>query len=352
MGQVWTDQPTYFVAEIMFTILLFACALHAMNNGRKHFFLWLACLFGGGAIELFTILEKKNIGNFYHSQAMVMLFGKREPFYMLFGVYIWFQYVAVAIPWKCRFLSPLQSAAATGLLMSFLWPILDLVGLKHLWWTWHTHEPLYADRVWGVPVASTFWIIASTASLAFVVRVAEAKVYLEKIPLFWLFLLSLVSGPFASLVLMNAPFILLYHPFVFGLGVHASWPLFALRGLCAVIAVPPLWPALTFSSTRLPGNFSLSRQIMGVFTPGMLIVLSWGSGSGSWKLTDLRRESFGQPLAPHAQACNEVQPSFWGGFKRGAYVCPQSILASRDHFDFHCVDDDSVWAKAPEMADW
>ena len=69
--------------------------LPSLSFLTRHILLWVACLIGGGSIELLTILEADEIGNFYHSQATVMLFGKREPLYMLAGCYTWFQYISV-----------------------------------------------------------------------------------------------------------------------------------------------------------------------------------------------------------------------------------------------------------------
>jgi uncharacterized membrane protein len=90
-AKVWSDQPSFLVGEIVFTLLFLLCALHALTSGRKFILLWFACLFGGGCIELLTILEGEHIGNFYHSQAVIMLFGLREPFYMFCGCYVWIQ---------------------------------------------------------------------------------------------------------------------------------------------------------------------------------------------------------------------------------------------------------------------
>jgi hypothetical protein len=87
------------------------------------------------------VLEGEHIGNFYHSQSVVMLFGKREPFYMLFGCYIWFQYVTIALAWEAK-LDFWGEIAVASLLLSFGWGILDTVGIKQLWWTWHNAEPL------------------------------------------------------------------------------------------------------------------------------------------------------------------------------------------------------------------
>jgi hypothetical protein len=80
-SEVWQHEPTYLVGEVglsVLTLLLLASCLRE----RKEFFVAIASFFGGALIELYTILEPQ-IGNFYHSQASIMTFGKREPLYML-----------------------------------------------------------------------------------------------------------------------------------------------------------------------------------------------------------------------------------------------------------------------------
>ena len=130
---IFNSQPEYLAGEVLFHIL-FLCSIVDVRrhdrSGNKHFWLWLAALLGGSCIELLTILPKQ-IGNFYHSRAMLMLFGNREPVYMLFGCYIWFQYISIASVWPLR-LSPLAEASYAALLGSFTWGLLDLVGLKYL----------------------------------------------------------------------------------------------------------------------------------------------------------------------------------------------------------------------------
>ena len=112
--RVHADNPSLCVAEATFCLLLCCCTLDALWRQGRQPALWVACLTAGGSIEVLTIMHRQ-IGNFYHSQAAVMLLGGREPFYMLFGCYIWFQYTAISLAAQMK-LSPLAEAAMAALL--------------------------------------------------------------------------------------------------------------------------------------------------------------------------------------------------------------------------------------------
>ena len=40
----------------------------------------------------------------------------------------------------------------------------DLTGVKFLWWTWHDTDAPVRERILGVPLGSTVWVITFTAS--------------------------------------------------------------------------------------------------------------------------------------------------------------------------------------------
>ena len=77
---VFKDQPTFFLAEVLFLVLTGLGLIDATLRPRGGL-TFTACLVGGACVELLTILHKE-VGNFYHSQATIMLFGRREPLYM------------------------------------------------------------------------------------------------------------------------------------------------------------------------------------------------------------------------------------------------------------------------------
>ena len=309
---VWERQPTLLLAEIVFTALFLGVTWHAFKwnvrtraERRRRVALWAAAVIGGACIELCTVL-KRDVGNFYHSQATVMLLGLREPLYMLVGCYGFFNYIGCAMVWEWSgetprrqsdggkrgtlptgtrvvvagsLRGPWTQALTAGLIGSLGWGLLDTVGLKLLWWTWHNDEPLYKDRRYGVPIASSFWIFSSITSLGMVfhwwrdrfhdspmVKAEEGKEEAEERPklpstkkmsarpghpgpnlesqtarldaheYMNMLLLGASLGPLATIGVMNLPFAVLYHPFVTAAGFNAAFPFAIFRG-CAWTAL-------------------------------------------------------------------------------------------------------------------
>jgi len=317
----WEDvlkaNPSLLGVEILTTLLcLWGIIVAFREKDRWHRVLVSAALFGGASIELLTIMEPQ-IGNFYHSQATVMLFGLREPFWMLL-YYIYFQYVSVALAWKLN-LSPMAEAGLATLLGSFLHQVLDQVGVALLWWNWHNGEPNYEDRRMGVPIASTFWVASTLWSLAIVLRWAKSCKLKPRM------LYGVLLGPLAALVLMNLPFWVFFHPMATFYKLHASLALWAFRGFCISFMLGGLRQV---AMPRLSAHFVILSVFLlyligaAVFTP----------------YTQIVRTSFGQPLGESSVDCAGVmEQSFWGLFERTKYVCPGLTQATRDHYDFHCV---------------
>jgi hypothetical protein len=75
-----------------------------------------------------------------------------------------------------------------------------------------------------VPVASSFWIMASMGSLALCIRRCSDQSSWVR---------GLLAGPAATLGLMNVPFMALFHPLVTFAGLHASYVLL-LRHVCCM----------------------------------------------------------------------------------------------------------------------
>eukprot|EP00047_Mylnosiga_fluctuans_P008306 m.258151 g.258151 ORF g.258151 m.258151 type:complete len:386 (-) comp21333_c0_seq1:48-1205(-) len=318
-ADVWAHEPTFLVAEIVCSALTLLMLRHALRTA-EHAFVAVACFFGGALIELFTILETE-IGNFYHSQATVTLFGHREPLYMLLS-YILIQYASVILP-RGMGLSVLGESCIAGLLSTFLFGVLDAVGLKFLWWTWHAADPLYADRNLGVPIASSFWIMVSTASLTAVLRRYGGAVRLPRA----LYVLSgAVMGPFATLGVMNIPFLVIYHPLVTWGGYHAGWALSIVRGISLVMVLrefaraPRITMAVEYVSVAL---------LTLTFVLSMVTITLFGDPS------TIVRTSYSQPFGP----CDTTESCFWGGFTRRKFVCPDTIDPERDHYSLACVSD-------------
>ena len=185
---------------------------------------------------------------------------------MLLGCYGWIAHAAMLLSQHLGG-SLTQQACFGGLLGAEAWALLDMVGARLLWWTWHNDEPLYADREGGVPVASSFWILASMGSLPLTLRYCCPS----SNPM-WGF----VAGPLATLGLMHLPFLLIFHPLVTFLKLHAAYSLWILRLLCTVPLVPHIRAAFSavVAPRKKPSPSAASADHSAVFRHLSVFVLS------------------------------------------------------------------------------
>ena len=247
------------------------------------------------------------------------------------------QFISVVAPWHCR-LPMFAEACLAALLSTFLFGVLDAVGLKMLWWTWHNSEQMYVERFLGVPLVSAIWIMASTGSLALVVRAIVDRPFFTKI-LPWPLLLAFgaLAGPFATLGLMNIPMMLVYHPFVTLFGYPSIWVLTFFR-ICSLLVV------LKAIFTARKRSVSYSGTIF--FISLAYISILFGIALFGHPET-VRRTSYSQPFGP----CNVTESSFWGAFTRFKYVCLDTVVPERDHYSFDCIQSTSLGLPEPG-ADW
>lgn len=349
-------QPTFFCCEVLFLCLAVVGLVDAAKRPRG-LLTFAACLLGGAGVELVTILHQE-VGNFYHSQATIMLFGRREPLYMLLGCYGWIAHAAMLLSQHLGG-SLTQQACFGGLLGAEAWALLDMVGARLLWWTWHNDEPLYADREGGVPVASSFWILASMGSLPLTLRYCCPS----SNPM-WGF----VAGPLATLGLMHLPFLLIFHPLVTFLKLHAAYSLWILRLLCTVPLVPHIRAAFSavVAPRKKPSPSAASADHSAVFRHLSVFVLSIVLIAILGDPTAERRTSFSQPCFRNSGrqkggSCPQMESSFWGGFARKAYVCTNDNVPSHDLYricDERCdaartaLDWYTACGVAPESFEW
>ncbi|MBS0290863.1 MAG: hypothetical protein JSS07_12615 [Proteobacteria bacterium] len=231
------------------------------------------------------------------------------------------QFCSIVLPWATKF-GALEEACFAALLCTFMFGILDAVGLKFLWWTWHNSDVLYQDRVMGVPIVSAFWIMASTLALSFVIRLIVRSDWFRNANIVAVSLTALIAGPFATVVIMNIPFVVFYHPLVTFLGFSAALPLFLLRLVCAIIVARALWARKRkFSPDAV---FYMAFVYISIFAA----VTVCGTPEA------VRRTSYSQPFG----ACEATESSFWGAFNRSQYVCPEAVNAERDQYSFSCLD--------------
>lgn len=124
------EQPTFLGAEALFMLLAALGVCDAVFR-RRGGLTFTACLAGGASVEIFAVLHAE-VGNFYHSQASVMLLGLREPLYMLLGCYGWIGYCTQVTARRLGD-EPLVEAAFAALLGSEAWALLDTVGAQFQW---------------------------------------------------------------------------------------------------------------------------------------------------------------------------------------------------------------------------
>src|SRR3989338_2324296 len=94
-------------------------------------------------------------------------------------VYNCFMYFGVTAAWKLRLTTPsarlfslgrIAEAAAAGLLAELFYAPYDIVGAKFLWWTWHDTDAAIAERLLGVPIGSSIWVITFVAVFSMALR--------------------------------------------------------------------------------------------------------------------------------------------------------------------------------------
>ena len=56
-----------------------------------------------------------------------------------------------------------------GIMGEMIYAPYDLTGIKFLWWTWHDTDAPVNQRLLGVPIGSTVWVITFTATFQFFV---------------------------------------------------------------------------------------------------------------------------------------------------------------------------------------
>ena len=102
------------------------------------------------------------VDNFWHAQGVLMI-TPRFPAY-IGAFYVGWLYFSTITVWRLtsvvfRRESTVGNAALTGLLSAAYYAPWDVVGAKHLWWSWHTTDLMLRHRWLGVPVASTMFTL-------------------------------------------------------------------------------------------------------------------------------------------------------------------------------------------------
>nr|XP_054773215.1 uncharacterized protein LOC129281301 [Lytechinus pictus] len=151
---IWTNHRSFLIAEVLYHILAFLLIRHALKRGGRFAWYLLAILIHAFVVESVSYILP-DIDNFWHAQATVMLLAKRLPTYIL-CVYYMFMYPSFVAVSRLRL--PFWAEPFAHALVTVLLDIpYDIMGIKHLWWTWHDTDPNIYDRYYWVPITSFFF---------------------------------------------------------------------------------------------------------------------------------------------------------------------------------------------------
>lgn len=348
-SQIWNETPANLILEIQFLFLFAMCTYDAFirQKNKMYRIAWLESLFCGILIELFTILPE-TIGNFYHSQFCFMLFGNREPLYMLPGVYVWFLYTFTTSIWHCNLSWKISEYALTVIVIFFIWQPFDLIGIHFQFWTWHNNEPLYAQRNGGVPIASTFWMMSFMSGMQLTLRLIRDTYFLAKrrnlnrIGMVECILFALLASIINITIFMEIPFTFIFFPLTnttFGLGYSCNYALNIYLYLCIIIVLLQIISGLSYIRIRLNSKSIIYRYIIQILI--VYIVISWSMVRFVDIKVDgkfIKQVSFHQKYKVNGE--NVKQPSFFGIYERDGYVIKNGIDKTRDHYSLDCYDKD------------
>jgi len=174
--------PTFLVGEFLFFTLTVFCFFHAVRNGRVFIFVWFTAVLAGTANDMF-FMALPQVDNFWQAQACFML-TPRLPLYIP-CVYICFMYFAVVTAWhmfrhRSTLLGFIGECCFAGLLGELFYAPYDIIGAKFLWWTWHDQHPPIAERLLGVPVGSSMWVITFVSVFSALLRLTLGRVQVTK----------------------------------------------------------------------------------------------------------------------------------------------------------------------------
>jgi len=166
----WAVLPSFVVGEYLFIGLALMALWHAHRQvgarRRRHLTVWVGAIVAGTANDV-IFMALPLVDNFWQAQATIML-TPRLPLYIP-CVYVCFMYLPTVGVWRLG-LPPLAGATASGLAAIVFYAPYDIIGAKFLWWTWHDTDRPIANRLLGVPIGSTIWVIVFVATFAYLVR--------------------------------------------------------------------------------------------------------------------------------------------------------------------------------------
>ncbi|XP_001636002.2 uncharacterized protein LOC5515900 isoform X2 [Nematostella vectensis] len=163
--EIWREEPTFLMCEIVFLLIAAMTFRHALRNGKTYILLWITLSLHGLTTECVSYFVP-DVDNFWHAQSMVMLVEKRLPLHIVL-FYPGVMYTVALSVAKLRL--PLSAEPfAVGLAdVIFDFPF-DIMGIKLLWWSWHDTDPNLFDRHYWVPWTSYIFHMTFASSFTFI----------------------------------------------------------------------------------------------------------------------------------------------------------------------------------------
>ena len=377
---LWQDAPGNLFCEVQMLLLFAICTydvissnLMATSNSGKHdtasnlrrtmLVVYLSSVLCSIITESLTLLHPQ-ISNFWHGQFTFMLIDNHEPLYMITGVYNWFAYCVIYLILQMKIEHWYIEYGLMTIVSNILWQPLDQIGMKYLWWTWHTDEYLYIDRHLddsNVPIASTFWLQSHLSALVFLMRIYNwyYDKQLYKLSLFKLIVLLPILTAVSEIIVMQIPFYLFYHPFVTYKGYHAIYAMNISLYVCVfIVCTGILWHFINQNIRIRIASFSdiwhdksklsLLVQLLGLYYGVYILILVL------FNPEDVKQSSFHQPLAPTSLQLTKsedvkinvsssysdfiYESSFWGMFHRSRYIFIENHINDRNsnHYTLTC----------------
>jgi hypothetical protein len=332
--EIWELHASYLITEVAFYFLGLLTFCHACRSGGRYVYLWFTTILHGLVVESLSYFVP-DIDNFWHAQSMVMFLGQRLPLHIVL-LYPVFIYTATATVSRLK-LKACAEACAAGLCVVLIDIPFDIVGVKHLFWTWHDTDPNIFDRHYYVPWTSYYFHAAFASSFTLLFHGTRSLIGHGGDPATKMEADGFVKETFCSLVtgILAMPlgimqFIPIYHPLHDMFHVHSEVCVLMFLALYFLIA----WTAdrsvvkETSHGSMLSGTFDELRLL--VLIHFVIYVIFAITGQPEF----IRSVGHHQPTG-NCSHITPVQAPTGQVLSKQTYLCTSKF--DEPYFDFHCV---------------
>lgn len=336
VSQMWSDNPTYLVANWLFITMACLSLLFGLRRGigSRYVYIWVAALLHGVVTEM-VCYNLPDINNFWHSQTFMIFAGRRFPLYIVifYPATVVHAYVAASrlrLPWWAE-------PFAVGLFDVLIDFPYDILGIKMVWWTWHDTDPNIYDRTYWVPWTSYFFHMSFHSSLAFLIngtrRVLTGNADKDKATGFFKEMLCvLITGALSMGLAIASQILPIYHGLKDGFGIHSEIIMMIVFGL---------YIAIVWYADRMPKEKSHSQiesdQTWWLNETGIAVLLHYIVFMVLVvvaKPSDVISNGLHEPIGPKHETVDQYAAS---GvlYTKQRYFDPSSY--DEGYIDFHCV---------------